>query len=71
MCGENKMKKVNRNDRVARGSYRLLAKHIKVDLQSNNPMRDSLMMLMQMQDGTRMRIFLPDRRFDIMTMRWL
>ena len=71
MCGENKMKKINRNDRVARGSYRLLAKHVKVDLQRNNPILDSLMMLMQMQDGTRMRIFLPDRRFDIMTMRWL
>lgn len=65
------MKKINRDDRVARGSYRLLAKRVKVDLHRNNPILDSLMMLMQMQDGTRMRIFLPDRRFDIMTMRWL
>lgn len=65
------MKKINRDDRVARGSYRLLAKRVKVDLLRNNPILDSLMMLMLMQDGTRMRIFLPDRRFDIMTMRWL
>lgn len=34
------MKKINRDDRVARGSYRLLAKRVKVDLHRNNPILD-------------------------------
>lgn len=77
MCEENKMlylkamKKIYRKDRLGTGSYRLLAKHIRLNCIQITPMLDSLVMFMQMQDGTRMLIFLPDRRFDIMTMRWL